>query len=74
MNREINFLAAMIAKHGAWSLFRLGWPGGDVVSTMCRGGTLSISQKLYRAAVNATFNEANRGRWFAVAQFRKEVI
>ena len=71
--QEINYAAKMIAKNGAWSLFRLYFNGGTIINTLGRGSTVGDANRLHFAGVNATHNEANKGRWYAIAQFRKEM-
>ena len=69
----MNWLAMMIARHGAWSMFRLNPISGVDWAMVVRGESLAMSQKLEAACIQATFDEANLGRWTALANFRKAV-
>jgi hypothetical protein len=63
----------MIEKHGAWSLFRVGFPGGTLIDTMTRGTTLEFARKMRAAALQAVFTEANGSKRKAAREFRKAV-
>ena len=71
--KTIDFLAIVIAKRGAWALFRLDPNGGTIAGLAMRGASGFDASRVYDAAIRATFDEANLGRWTAIANFRKAV-